>query len=383
MRLSRFRPAASVCLWSAYAAAGLTALPVSAQPTAPAPPVSAPNAAPAALALSPLQGAASAEAASEKAFQNQVDALLKRYSLTGKTLKMSGKSDDLPPALMTRGHQFLTDAFALSNAYEKSHASGKSRASGKNPTLGSQISGSDLPASSQCTFKVLSPTHVQIMPRTRPKSAFEARLEDGQWRIDVGGLTDYSAGNSAASKPKMTVITPQAAALLKAIEDNNIAVVGQMLKAIPALANTPPAYYKAGSYEASQLPLSEAALSGNSLQVVTLLLHSGAKVNAEDDTFKSTALDQAVQHNTKAVVLLLLAHGANIAHKDLFGETALHLAVSNFGNAGVVSVLLAHGADVDARDGLGKTPLAIELDPSDHGMDHAAIVKLLRQHGAK
>ena len=331
-----------------------------------------------ATALSPKAAsspAAASQAASEKAFQNQVEILLNRYRLTDKTLNMS-KSDSLPPALIARGHEFLSDAFALSSSYEKSHTSSKDRASGKNPTIGSQISGGDLPISSQCTFTVLSPTRVKIVPRGKPASSFEARLEDGQWRIDMAGLTE----SSAASRPRPKTITPQGAAFLKAIAANDAVAVGRELKADPALANLPPSFDKGTSGTVSDPPLFDAAFHDD-IQVITLLLQAGAKVNAETES-KETALDQAAFFGDKKEVALFLAYGANIAHRDGFGRTALNRAIEG-DNADAVSVLLAHGADVNARDEKGETPLSLALDPSNHGADHAAIIKLLRQHGAR
>lgn len=185
----------------------------------------------------------------------------------------------------------------------------------------------------------------------------------------------------SAAKPKTTVITPQAAAFLKAVEDGDAATVSRMLQANPALANTPPAYLKAHSEEVSDFPLTIASLRRN-VAVATLLLQAGANVNAEND-FGETALDQAAQFGSKATLLLLLAHGANIAHKNAFGKTALHLAAESSHGADAVAILLAHGAPVNARDDEGKTPLALSLDPSNHGTDSAAVIKLLRQHGAK
>ncbi len=411
LRSSRFRFVA--CLWGACAT-GFSALPASAQ-------TAAPNAA----ALPPLQGAAAAldrlhqaksltqmnpyitgdsaaflgfilvtadsfisgmttalspkdkspQAATEKALQSQVDVLLNRYSVTNKTFKLFQKPDALPPALIARGHQFLSDALVLSSDYERAQPPKKNSAGG------SQFKSSDFPASSACTFHVLSPTRVQIVPRSKPTSSFEARLEEGQWRVDLGSLLEYSTNSPSASRPKTTLITPQAAAFLQAVDDGDAATVGRMLQATPALANTPPAYLKAHSEEVSDFPLTTASLRYN-VPVVTLLLKAGAKVNAEND-FGETALDQAAQFGSKATILLLLAHGANIAHRNALGRTALHLAADSREGASAVAILLAHGAAVNTRDDEGKTPLDVALDRSSQDPDHAAIIKLLRQHGAK
>ncbi len=312
----------------------------------------------------------SPQAATEKAYQNKTEALLNRYELTDKTLDNSQKPDALPPALIARGHQFLSDALALSSDYEKAQPPKK------NSALSSQFSGSDFPLSNACTFHILSATRVQIVPRDELMSAFEARLEEGQWRIDVGSLVD----DSPDDLPPPKTLTPQAAAFIKAVGAGDVAVVGQILKTTPTLANTPPARLKSHSEEVSDFPLSIASFH-HDVPMMTLLLQAGAKVNAENES-KETALDAAAFFGGKNSLVLLLAHGAAIDHRDNVGETALYRAME-VDSADVVAVLLAHGADANARNNEGKTPLAVVLDPSDHGLNSAAIIKLLRQHGAK
>ncbi len=311
------------------------------------------------------------EEASEKAFQAKVESLLKRYSLDGKTPKGADKPDTLPPSLIAQGHQFLADALVLTDEYEKSHAS--PRGGG---TLGSQISGNDLPAPEACDFQVLSPTRVKIVPRAKPKSAIDAVLEGGQWRLDPPS----NSSATADSKPAPKTITPQTAALLSAIKDGDAVVVAQKLKANPALANSPQGYYKGTTGSLSDTPLLEAAFHGDP-KVIALLLQYGAKVNAED-MFGEDALHKAVFFSGKEAVALLIAHGADVNHKDHFGKTALHVAAQE-SDPDKVALLLAHGADANARDEDGKTPLAVAMTSNRSGPDFVATVKLLRQHGAK
>jgi len=310
------------------------------------------------------------EEASEKTFQNRVEVLLKRYSLDGKTPKGADKSDALPPSLIARGHQFLADALVLSNDYEKSHASSKGGG-----TLGSQMGGSDLPAPGACDFHVLSPTRVKIVPRADPKSPIEARLEDGQWRLDVGA----GPSSSAPTKPKKT-ITPQAIAFLKAIKDSDEATVSRDLKADPSPANSRPDPDQGTSGSVSGIPLLEAVF-WNDPKIIALLLKYGADVSTEND-FGENALDKAVRFNYKDTVMLLLACGAKVGHKDSAGSTALHVATQG-SSVGIATLLLAHGADVNARDKDGKTPLAAALASNNSGPDHIATIRLLRRHGAK
>ncbi len=203
----------------------------------------------------------------------------------------------------------------------------------------------------------------------------------------AAGLSGLPAQVSqpSAAKPKTTTLTPQAAAFLKAINDNNADFVKQKLKANPALANLLPTYND-NSGITTNPPLSEATGIApsyfNDTQVMLLLLQAGAKVNAEDGGGE-TALDQAAFSGGEKEVALLLAHGANIAHRDNLGRTALHEAIEG-DSVAAVAVLLAHGADVNARDNQGRTPLALALDPSHRDkVEHSAILKLLRRHGAK
>lgn len=315
------------------------------------------------------KGMARQEAA-EAAFQNKVEALLKRYSLDEKAPKGGDKSDTLPPSLIIRGHQFLADALALSDDFEKSHASSKNKG-----TLGSQISGSDLPAPEACDFHVLSPSHVQIVPHDDPKSPIDAMLEDGQWRIDPP-----SQKSSSDSKPAMKTISRQAAALLKAIRDRDPVEVAQKLKADPASVNSPEGYYHGTTGVISDMPLTEAAFYGD-LKIIALLLQYGAKVNAEG-ILGEDALDSAVFHSGKEAMALLIAHGADVKHKDQFGRTALHVAAQE-GDPDKIALLLAHGADVNARDEDGRTPLSMALASTFSDPDHVAALKLLRQHGGK
>ena len=83
----------------------------------------------------------------------------------------------------------------------------------------------------------------------------------------------------SAAAPK--TLTPQALVFINAVINSDAATVDRMLKTTPALANMPPAYFTGHSGSVSDLPLSEAAYHEN-LQVATLLLKAGAKVNVEE-----------------------------------------------------------------------------------------------------
>lgn len=306
--------------------------------------------------------------AAEKAYQDKAEALLKRYSLDAKTIDASNKSGALPPALVAHGHEFFSEAQALDDAYDKSHAA-------DGITKVTQSGKEMFPAPAACSFQVLSPTRVKIVPQDTHKDPIEARLEDGQWRLDLEGM----GHSSPASKIK--TITPQAAAFLKDIDDNDVDAVARKLKANPSLANSPEAFIHGDTGGLSEPPLLRVGFVNNP-QIAALLVRYGANVNAEN-SFGDTPLSQAARFGAKGVVAILLAHGAKVNHKDGEGRTALHSAVQSDDPA-TVALLLTRGADTNARDEAGKTPLALAADSrSDHSADHAAILKLLRQHGGR
>jgi ankyrin repeat protein len=106
-------------------------------------------------------------------------------------------------------------------------------------------------------------------------------------------------------------------------------------------------------------------------QLVQLLLHHGASVNAPNDSHQ-TALHLAVHAemnripNTKSttsrlVVQLLLDHGANVHAVNNRGRTALHLAAMDGRLWPLLSTLLQHGACVNAKDDDDCTALHIAL----------------------
>lgn len=192
--------------------------------------------------------------------------------------------------------------------------------------------------------------------------------------------TSPKAAMPKAAIPKVT--KQEAFAFSKAIQKEDAAGVAKALKAYPSLANAP-LVYKNNHWIGTPvpLPLSLAAFEGN-VPIVTLLIQSGADVNAEDHIFGETALDNAVTFHYPQVVTLLLTHGANIEFKDTGGTTALQRAVMA-DDPDMVALLLEHGANVNAQDVEGKTALALLRNPNLQIANHAAILAVLRRHGAK
>jgi cytohesin len=186
----------------------------------------------------------------------------------------------------------------------------------------------------------------------------------------------------------------------KAVKDNNLPEVRQLLKHDPSLVSsrdengfTPLHLAAANGYKsmvefllttkadvnakdnAGSTPLHQAAAAdGGHSDIVELLLAHKADVNAAD-TQGLTPLHYALLADNPDVATALLNHGANPNVKDnTAGHTPLILAAAK-GYKQVTELLLMHGADVNAADDRG-TPLAWAIRK-----DHANVADLLRRHG--
>jgi len=119
------------------------------------------------------------------------------------------------------------------------------------------------------------------------------------------------------------------------------------------------------------------------VETVTLLLDSGADVNATDKDRGPPLVDAAGYAQTD-VVIRLLERGANIRARDKHGNTALivascECALSTMNSTyDVVQVLVEKGADVNAHSNDGTTALMNAAG----GFGGSAIVKLLLDYRA-
>ncbi|KAJ6463288.1 ankyrin repeat-containing domain protein [Mycena vulgaris] len=109
--------------------------------------------------------------------------------------------------------------------------------------------------------------------------------------------------------------------------------------------------------------------------VVQLLLDSGADVNAAGGE-KVYALREASAHGHAAIVKLLLARGAHVNVRGRKGAESLQLA-SREGHLEIVQLLLNNGANVNAQG--GEYGSALEAARSK---GHTEIVQILVQNGA-
>jgi len=118
------------------------------------------------------------------------------------------------------------------------------------------------------------------------------------------------------------------------------------------------------------------------VQICSLLLKHGAKLEATDNEGK-TALMNAVYNEEKEAVALLIEQGAQLDAKEPNGWSALMLAAMG-GDPEIAGMLIKSGADVHAKTKDGETPLAraMKLDAAGMGSGYKEIVTLLKEAGA-
>ncbi|KAL9620028.1 MAG: hypothetical protein Q9160_005406 [Pyrenula sp. 1 TL-2023] len=141
--------------------------------------------------------------------------------------------------------------------------------------------------------------------------------------------------------------------------------------------------------------LLQSAIKDERLQVVKLLLETGAEVNYKSSR---SALHIASFRENPDYVRTLLEYGADTSAKDLYGQTALHQAVLN-GFERTIAALVKGGSDINARRryrewipghrwGLaqGQTPLMLacgyDLNFENIRSRQGRIIDLLLLHGA-
>lgn len=106
-----------------------------------------------------------------------------------------------------------------------------------------------------------------------------------------------------------------------------------------------------------------------SLKYYTILLNSGADVNARDAQGRTSAMF-AVKTVDFAVLKLLSAKNADFTIQDNNGDTVVHYITRNISseeNFAAIDYLLAHGANIDTRNNKGLTPLWMAIKYSHEG----------------
>lgn len=110
--------------------------------------------------------------------------------------------------------------------------------------------------------------------------------------------------------------------------------------------------------------------------VQSILQTNATAANLPDDS-RRTPLHDAASRNCTNVIAILIHAGAKLEAKDQAGETPLHVAAQE-GCADAVTALIKAGANMKARDKQGSTPLKSAV-----AYEQTAVVSLLRGFGAK
>jgi len=106
-------------------------------------------------------------------------------------------------------------------------------------------------------------------------------------------------------------------------------------------------------------PLHIAAIRGGNLEIVNLLLQSGAKPNARDKD-DNTPLHYALAHKFQNIAQALIKAGANVNLQNRSGNTPLHAAASA-GDAALANLLLHAASSINVTNIFGSTPLHCAL----------------------
>ncbi len=109
------------------------------------------------------------------------------------------------------------------------------------------------------------------------------------------------------------------------------------------------------SFAAESSAVADAAMSGNTNALRTLLARKNVDVNAPQAD-GATAIQWAAYRNDLEMADMLIAAGANVKLANRDGVTPMWLAAQN-GNAAILEKLLAAGADPNERHTNGETPL--------------------------
>src|SRR6056297_3021193 len=130
--------------------------------------------------------------------------------------------------------------------------------------------------------------------------------------------------------------------------------------------------------EEKRTPLIKTVIESESIDVITLLLDSGADI-ASIDSIGMTALHHASHMCKTPAVQLLLSRGADFEIQDAFGWTPLARAIflparTDERNFEVVKLLLEYGADVNGWDKKGDSLLMNAVLKNDNANSIKAII---------
>lgn len=92
------------------------------------------------------------------------------------------------------------------------------------------------------------------------------------------------------------------------------------------------------------------------VDIVNLLLHYDADINQISE-FGISALHNACSNNNIDIVKILINSGANVNIGIKYANTPIHVAAKYATDPQIFDMLFFHGADIEFRDQNGKTPL--------------------------
>lgn len=110
-----------------------------------------------------------------------------------------------------------------------------------------------------------------------------------------------------------------------------------------------------------ETPLHKAVLGGN-LDVVRLLLESGADANISDDTGRTPALLPVSGSDRYEIFRVLLEHGASFSLTDKNGNGIFHVASESGYEKKLLEFFLQSNIPVDKKNNKGVTPLSIAVE---------------------
>ena len=107
--------------------------------------------------------------------------------------------------------------------------------------------------------------------------------------------------------------------------------------------------------DSSGMTALQLAVREQNMEIIELLVDSGADVNLPSTRFLFTPLHISIR-TSFAMSKFLIDHGADINQKNSEGASPLHIA-ARAGNNEMVEFLIANGADVNSEDSEDYTPL--------------------------
>ena len=153
----------------------------------------------------------------------------------------------------------------------------------------------------------------------------------------------------------------------KACEHDNLDIIAILLRTGASVNSIPEG--------AQYAPLHIAARKGNTAMAAILLINS-ANPNCQTKYDKKTALHIAALEGHNEMVRLLVDNQADVNMGDIYGGSPLHIAC-RMGRQNIVETLLSHHADIDGYDNEGWTGLHLAAEAG-----HEHIVKLLLEANA-